>query len=219
MTPTSVSFDYTVDASDAREAADRNGTGFRDAINQHLTVNVAYRFRPPFNSDTSSGWATYVNNSFGALSYRLDVLPGPNAAIAAQDVLINTGTGFIQAVPSQPYSAALRVLVIDSSGDTVVLQTWNFTANRADMVNPANGPGGFDCVHGTRVDGVRYDGSYTCDCTGSGFSGPLCESPNTLPLLRLPPLSQVVPAGETADSFVFAVDGSLTRQVWTLDTT
>lgn len=151
---TRVPFRYNLSVADADEAVDRNATGFADNVNGNLTVNVVYRFHPPADSDTPAGWARFISNSYGTVSYRL-FFSGTGAALASQDVLINTQTGFIQAVPSQPYTSLVTIIATDSAGDSVTLQTWNFTSYFADTVNPANGPGGQDCVHGIRVDGTR----------------------------------------------------------------
>jgi hypothetical protein len=167
---------YTIDVpSDAAEAADRRGTGFTDVVNSDLTVGVVYRFQPPNNSDTSAVWETFISNSFGAVTYRLDI-SGTGAMFANQDVLINTATGLVQAVPSRPYNADVAVTAVDATGDSATVANWSFTAHHADTLNPAYGPNGIDCANGAKVDTTRYDGSFSCNCSGTNFVGDNCEA-------------------------------------------
>jgi hypothetical protein len=167
---------YTIDVpSDAAEAADRRGTGFTDVVNSDLTVGVVYRFQPPNNSDTSAVWETFISNSFGAVTYRLDI-SGTGAMFANQDVLINTATGLVQAVPSRPYNADVAVTAVDATGDSATVANWSFTAHHADTLNPAYGPNGIDCANGAKVDTTRYDGSFSCNCFGTNFVGDNCEA-------------------------------------------
>ena len=168
-------FLYTIEVpSDANEAADRRGTGFADVINENLTVGVVYRFQPPNNSDTAAVWENYISNSFGAVNYRLDI-SGAGAMFAYEDVLINTATGLVQALPSRPYTADVAVTAVDSTGDTATVANWSFTAHYADTVTPAYGPNEADCTNGARVDITRYDESFSCNCSETIFTGENCE--------------------------------------------
>ena len=46
-----------------------------------------------------------------------------------------------------------------------------------DTSNPLNGPNMTDCLNfGVRVDAVLNDGHFTCNCAGTGYSGPNCQT-------------------------------------------
>jgi len=198
---------------DVTDEPDHNGLNITNVEYGNLTVNVAYRFHPPADSGNPIGWLRYFENSYGEVTFRF-IVTGSGAELVGQDTLINPRSGYIQSVPSQEYSASVDLVAYDSMGNSVIVSTWSFSARYADTSNPFNGPGGRDCVRGTRVDDVRYDHHYTCNCSGTGHSGPLCETRDALPQLLLPPLALVVPPGDGPESFLFAENGVLARDTF-----
>eukprot|EP00037_Helgoeca_nana_P029898 m.363572 g.363572 ORF g.363572 m.363572 type:complete len:525 (+) comp28070_c0_seq1:1281-2855(+) len=138
--------------------------------------------------------------------------------------MINTATGFVTVVPSQPYSASVEVVAIDAAGSRVSLVNWTFHAIAADTEAPSNGPGNADCDNGgIRVDGTRYDQRFTCQCSRTGFSGPRCLVPTTAEQLQLPAGWTLVapPRNNQAASFERTLDAgnTLVRQQWVLGRT
>lgn len=184
--------------------------------NTNLTVGLVYRFNPPNNSDNSVGWDSYLQNVDGNVTYSIRVL-GP--AVAATDILVNSASGFVSLAPTAAYTASVQLFAVVSSGETAVLRNWTVTSHNADTVNPANGPGGVDCRHGVRADGTRYDGAYTCNCSGSGFTGTLCDIPDTQPQLRLRPWRQVLPDDAARVQYITSSNGQLSRTRWAVNTT
>jgi hypothetical protein len=155
-------------------------------------------------------WENFISNSFGAVTYRLDI-SSADAMFAQQDVLINTATGLVQAVPSRLYSADVTVVAVDSTGDSARIANWSFTAHDADTVNRVHGPNGLDCVNGARVDSTRYDEIFSCNCSGTNFVGANCDEIVALVLNS--------PVAQTADSnFPEALNWS-DRAIWALDRT
>lgn len=69
-------------------------------------------------------------------------------------------------------SAPGAVAVAHNGGSAVCLDIGGVPD---DIFDPANGPDGASCEHGTLVDVVPFDSTFTCDCTGTGFSGPNCD--------------------------------------------
>lgn len=200
------------DPDDPLSSPNRTGSALSATVNRQLTTGTTYRFEPPLDSDNPAGWSTYLLNVVGNVTYQLQISSSP---AATRDVLINTETGYIQAAPSEPYTANISVIAIDSAGFSVVLQTWGFSSLPPDIATPSNGPGGFDCSRGVQNDGVRYDHSFTCDCTGTGHTGSRCQTPaTTLPQLHIGPWQQV--AAGANSGFVLARDN---RTQWALDAT
>ena len=63
----------------------------------------------------------------------------------------------------------------DGAGDEVTLRNWTFEVLPKDTSIPAYGPGGRDCANGVSVDTDQMDSSFTCDCSGTKFTGENCE--------------------------------------------
>lgn len=71
------------------------------------------------------------------------------------------------------YSATLKAR--DSDGFETVVNSWDFEVQRVDTDVPAYGPGGRTCAHGTAIDGTAMDGAFSCNCSGSFYTGPNCD--------------------------------------------
>jgi hypothetical protein len=189
---------YELDAPEAE--ADRNGTDVSDTVNGNLTVGEVYRFVPPRGSATRAGWALYAQDFWGNVTYSVRVFGG---GAAERDVLMNTATGFIQIAPSSVYTSEVHVTATDSTGVSFLLSSFTFSAHPADTKLATNGPSNQDCSAGVRVDTVRYDSNFSCDCDGTLFTGALCT---ILPQLDIGSFAQTVPDDETGIDFVFASD-------------
>jgi len=191
---------------------DRAATDMGDLVNSNLTVGEIYRFLSPSDSADTSGWSRYFSDYFGNVTYSL-ALSGTAVVTAANDVLLNTKTAFLQIAPSAEYTVQVQVLATDSGGDSVLLRNFTFTSYVADIDNTSLGPGGQDCVSGNRIDAVRYDAQYTCNCSSTTFTGDLCDIP---PQLDIGEFTQYLPAGEDREEFVFQTDN---RTKWAQDET
>jgi len=180
--------------------------------NEELTVGLIYNFNPPSDASNAVGWATYFPQATGNVTYRVRVLAqtegGQTVTDASQDILVDTTSGFLRIQPAVAYTAGVSLIGVDSTGTISFLRTWSFAAHEADTADPQNGPGGLDCANGFQVDGTRYDGTFSCNCSGSNFNGPNCEVEDEDPQLRLPAVGQVIPADAANTTFVmgFAVN-------------
>lgn len=183
----SIPFNYTLTIDpDIGSLPARGSTDVGDPKNRDLTIGKAYAFRPPNGSSTEMGLATYLESAYGAISYSLNVTSLDPAA--ADEILVNTVTGYILVVPSRPYMASVELVATDSGGFPAPLRQWTFTTHHADTtLGDASGPGDTGCSNGAvKVDGVRYDSSYNCTCT-AGFQGPNCRVRTDLPELLVRP--------------------------------
>lgn len=195
---------------------------------QHLTVNKTYRFQivPDIR------WERYLNHYCDTrrLSFMSNVTSPPENPTEffypQNEVLLNGHSAFFSVTPTREYSGVVAIHV-QSGLEEVTLIQWNFTAHDPDVhetsvsaaaaIHPEYGPSGVDCVHGSRVDGVRYDHNFTCDCTGTDFNGPWCNISNARPQLRLPPWTQEVGSSQDRSDFEFQFNGRLNRTKWALD--
>jgi len=195
--------------------ADRNGTDIRATVNRFLTIGLAYSFAPPLH------WDQYLTAECGPqrkLRFTVNVSgPRPSGAFdPSNEVLINPLTGYLAVGLSQPYAATVVLSAISTitAGISVEVARWVVTGRSADVSevavssgptnHPEYGPGGQDCANGLRVDGARYDHRFTCSCSGTGFTGTLCDFQAEVPQLLLQTdYGQHIPDGEAAEDFVF----------------
>ena len=63
----------------------------------------------------------------------------------------------------------------NAANGTAVVKEWEFTVQQRDTSVPARGPNGKDCAHGERLDGTEFDGSFTCNCEQTRYTGANCE--------------------------------------------
>eukprot|EP00041_Stephanoeca_diplocostata_P038833 m.1559122 g.1559122 ORF g.1559122 m.1559122 type:complete len:2011 (+) comp25275_c1_seq7:178-6210(+) len=103
-------------------------------------------------------------------------------------LLIDVSTGYMQITPQQVQHVTTVVYarVLDRTSNALYntsIGKVDFDLLWSDVSNTSNGPAGRGCVHGTPVDVVEFDGRYTCNCSGTAYTGPNCNQ--TVPL---PPL-------------------------------
>jgi hypothetical protein len=173
--------------------------------NVNFTVGLPYRFQSPVNANTGAGRASYLANADNVtrITYQLNITS--SNPTATNDILTSTSNGFVSIVPSAPYTAVVGLIATDGT-DSVVLRQWQFTAHISDTtLNASHGPSGSDCLNGgRRFDGTRYDGAFSCDCSGTGHGGANCDVASGLPQLVLETTGQqYIPIGETASAFTF----------------
>ena len=183
------------------------------AINANLTIGLTYRFMPPPDSTNVTGWNRYLDHAGNSVQYRLSLIGATDESAAANDVLINTASGLVQVSPTSDYTATFQLNATDDVGQAAELLRWTFTSLHADTANTTNGPNQLPCERGAAVDGVRYDGNFTCDCSGTGYGGENCEVVD-LPQLRVEHVSQYIPVNESSSAFAF-----WNRTQWALNKT
>ena len=183
------------------------------AINANLTIGLTYRFMPPVDSTNVTGWTRYLDHVGNSVQYRLGLIDATDESAAADDVLINTASGLVQVSPTSDYTATFQLNATDNVGQAAELLRWTFTTLHADTANTTNGPNQLPCERGAAVDGVRYDGNFTCDCGGTGYGGENCEVVD-LPQLRVEHVSQYIPVNESSSAFAF-----WNRTQWALNKT
>ena len=130
---------------------------------------------------TTAGLLQYpAGGDFGKVVYLLSAkAAGDNPSCTAAKVIsaltdVETGEGAIDIKCEGNYSA--KLVVRDGAGKEVTLRSWNFTARRRDTTVPAYGPNGHGCTNGLPADGKEMDGTFTCDCGGTKFTGKNCET-------------------------------------------
>eukprot|EP00040_Diaphanoeca_grandis_P029878 m.175813 g.175813 ORF g.175813 m.175813 type:complete len:1446 (+) comp31832_c1_seq1:205-4542(+) len=142
-------------------------------LSDELAIGVTYRYK------VNSTINTYVDGNLGNVSYRLAIYDMVQSNVL-DDILINTQTGTFQATPMTAYNAIVDIIAVDTGGAdrSVVLATWNITSMQADIVDDKNGPGGKGCSgHGTKVDIIKFNNEFTCDCNAGYNISANCEVP------------------------------------------
>ena len=84
------------------------------------------------------------------------------------ELLIIPGSG------SDRTNFTATLVAIDGDRNLTVAE-WSIAPKRhSDLDSTVNGPNGSDCARGVRVDVVPFDGMFTCDCEGTGYTGDNC---------------------------------------------
>lgn len=144
-----------------------------------LAIGQQYRFAGPAADPTvprSVTNARFFQNVQGQVAYTIEAseLRGPPPPDG--DVLINTATGSLFITPTAQFDATYELSAFDESGrPPIVVMRWSFRTLEADVDEPSAGPNGRGCTGGTPVDGVPFDGRFTCNCS-SDFTGENCET-------------------------------------------
>merc|ERR1719272_500856 len=91
--------------------------------------------------------------------------------------LVDTETAEMLAQPEHAGNYSVSLVATDGAGAEVLFRKWSFEVLLKDTDVPEYGPNGRDChIHGERVDDANiFDNSFTCDCTGTGYTGDNCE--------------------------------------------
>ena len=97
--------------------------------------------------------------------------PGCEGSQVFSDV--TTGAGAINIGCTGSYIG--KLVARDGAGAEVTVREWRFEIKVRDLTVPEYGPGGHDCIHGIAIDGTEMDDSFTCDCTGTEYTGPNCD--------------------------------------------
>lgn len=80
---------------------------------------------------------------------------------------------------------------------------WTFNVTHRDTAIPSFGPNSTGCVNGQAVDSIPFDRQFTCNCSGTVFSGSNCQI-SAFPQLQLVTNGQqFVRAGEEPSQFTF----------------
>lgn len=186
------------------------GCGAESNLRLSVTVSgppVVPPFRP---SDEVLMNAEYVQFAFVYLGccFTLADTPPPR-------VLCRTGFMFVRL--SRAYSATVTIVVSSDAGAVVTnvnVASWTFSGYDPDVTevsvashpttaHPEYGPGQRDCENGQRVDGVRYDRHFTCDCAGTAFVGPRCELSSRPRLSLETNYGQIIPVNDSASDYEF----------------
>jgi hypothetical protein len=126
-----------------------------------------------------------ANGDFVKVVYLLTVHPAANnpncTVVDTEDTQvisaltdISTGKGAINIQCEGNYTA--KLVARDGGGSKPVdIRSWRFEVLRKDTVVPEYGPGGRGCANGKPDDGEPMDRDFTCDCTGTKFTGDNCE--------------------------------------------
>eukprot|EP00038_Savillea_parva_P002316 m.113215 g.113215 ORF g.113215 m.113215 type:complete len:1574 (-) comp10796_c0_seq1:73-4794(-) len=147
-------------------------------------VDEFHEIHPPTISQTS----LFVHPSLGdydsivylLVANRTDDIDAPASAQvpctpAARSQLFTdvvSGEGALKIPCTGRYNAVLKAR--DVSGFETVVNMWDFEVRRADTDVPAYGPNGSPCAHGTAVDNIPMDASFTCDCSLTFYTGSNC---------------------------------------------
>ena len=155
-----------------------------DTIVQNLSSSVYY-VGDYLGIDGLSPDCTVAGGGFtgvsdpAAATFQLRVTPADGGPAFDGPKLIDASTGQMLLRPGLmsagvEYHAELQVR---DGARSAPFARWTIKPRRhVDLTVVANGPNGRDCVRGARVDtGDQHDAQYTCDCTGTDFTGDNCD--------------------------------------------
>ena len=101
--------------------------------------------------------------------------PNTNCSSVSALTEIVTGAGAFKAPCTGWHRATLTAR--DGGGAEAIVNEWDFEARPRDTDVDRYGPNGRICAHGTQVDTVPMDTSFTCDCNDTRFEGENCDRP------------------------------------------
>jgi serine/threonine protein kinase len=122
-----------------------------------------------------------ANDAFDDIVYLLSATPDESNAVCntADDNEnqvfsdVTSGSGALNIKCEGNYTA--KLVVRDGAGANVEVRSWQFEVLPRDTHVPAYGPNNIDCVHGTAMDEVDMDRTFTCDCGETQYTGLNCE--------------------------------------------
>eukprot|EP00035_Acanthoeca_spectabilis_P005609 m.115555 g.115555 ORF g.115555 m.115555 type:complete len:243 (+) comp13095_c0_seq3:3168-3896(+) len=141
-----------------------------------LVLNWTYSFHPP--PQTVGGWRYF--NTTGNVTYQFTQISGPTLENALLDSA-QTGLCTMRPVVPGNYSVAvqatdgLTTLGLVNAHDPSAL--WTFQVLPFGSWNDVNGPNHMGCARGVPIPSSANDGSFSCDCTGTGAEGLNCDTP------------------------------------------
>ena len=95
---------------------------------------------------------------------------------APQGFLIDTNDGYIQGTPTKPGTYNVTLFAVDSRNQKAKVESLQLVVKMKDTDEAENGPNKKQCEHDTAVDdGDRFDNVFTCDCSGTIYTGDNCE--------------------------------------------
>jgi hypothetical protein len=92
----------------------------------------------------------------------------------SDDFFINPTSGALFVKPTllpdeTTHNYTATMYAVDGGGARALIERIQFTVIEQDITTPANGPSNRDCVNGKRVDTIKFDGHFTCNCNGTAF--------------------------------------------------
>ena len=144
--------------------------------NRMYTVGNTYQF-----TAVDTGRSVFINAASSSESNDDEANGGITFTMkgAPNGFLVDPGTGLIQGTVSNDMVGMHNIsfLAVDSAGDFALAQTIAFNVSYEDVQVETNGPNGFGCNVGTRVDldGNFFDGAFTCDCAHTKYEGENCQ--------------------------------------------
>lgn len=138
------------------------------------------------NPATTSGFV--VGETYKIAPLKLDLSPFQTTPTAGDIANITYSlrnapkTFFIQpesGVVFGTFSASgeydFELLAVDAAGQTALLEILTFQVYFEDTADASNGPNNRDCGPGVAVDSVKFDRSFTCNCSATKFVGDNCD--------------------------------------------
>lgn len=137
-------------------------------------LDVTYRIPEPSMAATNL-FVDVADNDLGSIRYSLNVVDssGADAADKGEFLASRAGACSLRVFAAGSYHATLEAR--DSDSAVAVVRSWQFLALSLDPSDPSNGPRGRACKFGHPVDGTEFDRNFTCDCTGTDFTGANCD--------------------------------------------
>lgn len=161
-----------------------NRTWYSPTVPSILPINATSRFLTPLSAahNVTSVLDSTFQNFLPPVHFQLTTSGGDVPDLG--DFLIDTTTGYLEVSPTRPLNTNLTLTATDSTGKSCVVTRFHVQTQLRDTANCKNGPSGRCCTHGGRpVDPVEFDHAFTCDCSGTLFTGPLCETPKDVTLI------------------------------------
>jgi hypothetical protein len=161
---------FELDVDKAGRIQKRRGT-YTDPVAMNGTfyaVNESYRVAPFGIRNTT----TPSTGNMSDITYTLGVGTSDN-------FFLSTTSGeifwrFEEVDADKTYTITL--IAVDKGGAKQIMETMVMRVRAIDVDVPGYGPNNRTCLNnGRQIDAVKFDQSYTCNCSGTTFTGPNCE--------------------------------------------